>query len=54
MNKEYKCPFCGKIFSGYGNNCSPVITNPNVRCCDACNSKIVIPERLKATIRKQK
>ena len=51
MNKEYKCPFCGKVFSGYGNNCSPVITDPNVRCCDVCNVQVVIPKRMEIVIR---
>lgn len=52
MNKEYKCPFCGKVFSGYGNNCSPVITDPNVRCCDVCNVQVVIPKRMEILIHK--
>ncbi len=41
----YRCIFCNKIFEGYGNNPRPVTEEGS--CCDECNSKIVIPERLR-------
>lgn len=51
LNDEDTCCFCGaplqKWDEGfYGNNPDPADTRPNKRCCDACNSKIVIPSRL--------
>lgn len=51
LAKVKRCPFCGKVFSGYGNNCSPVITDPNVRCCDDCNVRVVIPKRMEIVMR---
>ena len=39
-----KCCICGKEFTGYGNN--PYPTKQQGRCCDKCNTKIVIPARL--------
>lgn len=43
MEKK-KCVICGKEFEGYGNNAQPV---KDGLCCDECNMKVVIPERLK-------
>lgn len=43
MEKK-KCVICGKEFEGYGNNAQPV---KDGLCCDDCNQKVVIPERLK-------
>lgn len=31
----------------FGNNPWPVNNDPNARCCDFCNSSVVIPERIK-------
>ena len=46
-----KCCLCGKKFEGYGNNPAPLTEESYIysekRCCDDCNSKKVIPERLK-------
>lgn len=42
-----KCCFCGKNYFGFGNNPDPVAKDINKRCCDSCNSKIVIPARIK-------
>ena len=39
----YTCCICGEKFIGYGNNPAPVILNLKGRCCDKCNSEIVIP-----------
>ena len=47
-----KCCFCGKEIEGYGNNPHPVGGyigqggGADDRCCDECNSRIVIPVRL--------
>jgi hypothetical protein len=43
MKKEHICSVCQSIYTGYGNNALPVNTG---RCCDACNSRVVIPARL--------
>ena len=42
---EFKCCICGKTFSGYGNNPAPV--KMEGRCCDDCDSMVVIPTRIK-------
>ena len=39
-----KCVICGKKISGHGNNAEPVAQGT---CCDDCNLKIVVPERIK-------
>lgn len=45
-NEIIRCCFCGEVIDGYGNNPEPLKTYPN-RCCDKCNSEVVIPERIK-------
>ena len=42
--KEEICCICGEPIEGYGNNPSPY--KHEGRCCDACNSKFVMPARL--------
>lgn len=37
------CVLCGKEQSGYGNNAMPLKKG---MCCDECNKKKVIPERI--------
>ena len=39
-----KCVFCGCEVVGHGNNPAPA--KKRGRCCDACNSTVVIPSRL--------
>lgn len=52
MNEcKHICCICGKEFAGYGNSPYPVKDDDtdgkwNV-CCDECNIKVVVPERLK-------
>jgi len=38
------CSICGKEYKNLGNDAAPV--SPG-RCCDECNAKVVIPERVK-------
>lgn len=38
-----KCSICGREFMGYGNNPAPLNRK---KCCDACNSQIVMPLRI--------
>ena len=46
------CSICGKEYKGYGNNAQPI---NNGRCCDQCNTVIVIPRRIQDSInRKEK
>lgn len=40
------CVLCGEEIEGYGNNPAPLADEG--KCCDSCNSKRVIPARLKA------
>ena len=46
------CCFCGKECEGWGNNPAPANNEPNARCCDDCNSTIVIPKRLEDFFKK--
>lgn len=49
---EQYCSICGKKYEGYGNNAQPVNDG---RCCDQCNTLIVIPRRIQDSInRKEK
>lgn len=43
------CCICGKEFEGYGNNPYPIKNEG--RCCEECNSQIVIPERLRLILK---
>ncbi len=39
-----KCSICKEKIKGYGHNAQPI---NNGKCCDKCNVKKVIPERIK-------
>jgi len=41
-----KCVFCKKYCGKFGHNALPVRDG---RCCEECNSSVVIPARIKAT-----
>lgn len=41
---NFVCCICGEEIEGYGNNPDPV--KKEGKCCDACNTKFVIPARL--------
>lgn len=51
MGSKFTCCICGKEFEGFGNNPEPVDTAPDARCCNKCNSKFVIPARVKEALR---
>lgn len=38
-----ECSICRKKYDGWGNNAAPLTG----RCCDSCNSEIVMPLRIK-------
>ena len=40
---EHICSICGEVYKGFGNNAEPVNSG---RCCDECNSAVVIPARV--------
>lgn len=42
--KTQKCCICGKDFTEWGNNPSPI--KQDGVCCDHCNWAIVIPARI--------
>lgn len=42
------CCICGEEFIGYGNNPYPVVKDGESRCCDLCDSMVVIPARIRA------
>ena len=46
MSKIYQCCFCQDYFKGYGHNPQPVNMEEGARCCDFCNSTVVIPARM--------
>ena len=39
------CVLCGTEFEGYGHNPAP-LNQGHGRCCDECNTDVVIPKRL--------
>lgn len=44
MEDVLRCVLCGdEIYDGIGNNAQPV---DDGRCCDVCNTTIVIPRRI--------
>lgn len=43
---KYTCCFCGKGFTGWGNDPWPVKDNRDNLCCDTCNMEVVIPARM--------
>lgn len=40
-----KCVICGRVIKGHGNNPEPV--KHHGKCCDWCNTHMVIPARMK-------
>jgi len=46
MRKKQKCCICGETFIGWGNEPWPIKNDG--RCCDTCNSLIVLPARIMA------
>lgn len=46
---EYTCCLCGKTFKGYGNNPYPLVNDPDAKCCDECNVKVIIARMEKMT-----
>jgi len=50
-DNSWECVLCNETFiGGFGNNPEPVVKEWSARCCDACNTNIVIPARLKEAI----
>ena len=47
MKPTSKCCFCGKEFTGWGNNPWPANKEYDATCCDECNITVVIPARVK-------
>lgn len=43
----FRCCLCGKLFTGFGNNPAPLTYDEQAQCCNECNWKYVIPERMK-------
>lgn len=52
MKNTQKCCWCGKEFTGYGNNPYPLVKEQGARCCDECN-EIVIFERIRQITNKE-
>jgi len=46
MMPENQCIICGGPYSGYGHNPEPIFPMSKGRCCDTCNSTVVIPYRI--------
>ena len=46
-NKTKVCCICGIKYTGWGNNPWPIVDSPDAMCCDACNSLVVVPARIK-------
>lgn len=43
--EEGICCICGKPYTHWGNNPEPVMPFESGRCCDECNSTVVIKAR---------
>ena len=48
--EEKTCSICQGRYTGFGNNARPVNDG---RCCDDCNTTVVIPARLQMIARHQ-
>lgn len=48
--KVHICSVCNEKYTGLGNNARPINDG---RCCDICNSTVVIPARLEMIQRHQ-
>jgi len=47
-DNSWKCCLCDAEFiGGFGNNPDPLMKRWNAQCCNACNTNLVIPARLK-------
>ena len=46
MKETGKCCLCGGDYDHWGNNPDPLSNLKGDRCCDKCNSDLVIPTRL--------
>ena len=46
--KTYICCLCGEEHEGFGNNPYPLYEEDDfeARCCDDCNTRLVIPARI--------
>ena len=45
--EEFKCCICGNLIIGeWGNNPWPVVKDEDAKCCDECNSTVVLAARL--------
>lgn len=48
---EHICSICQLPYDGWGNNAQPVNSG---RCCNTCNSMVVIPARINRMLNKKK
>ena len=48
INKKKVCSICEKTYEGYGNNAEPINEG---RCCDKCNSTVVLNQRLNGMLK---
>lgn len=46
MSKRLTCSICGCEIEGFGNNPWPLWLGEDDRCCDSCNSRLVVPARI--------
>ena len=46
MSVIHTCSLCGVSFTGYGHNPQPLIDDINARCCDDCNTNLVLVARI--------
>lgn len=50
MEEKFTCCICGQEFDGWGNNPYPIVEDEDARCCDDCNSSVVVPARIKERV----
>jgi len=50
---QHKCSLCEEMFTGYGHNPQPLIDDINARCCDDCNTNLVLVARIGNYLRRR-
>jgi hypothetical protein len=51
---DMRCSICGTSFTRGGHNPWPIVKDPDKRCCDDCNAKVVVPERIKRIMKRKR
>jgi hypothetical protein len=52
--EQYSCCICKNTFNDWGNNPFPccAVKDETAKCCDGCNTSVVIPMRIRCSMNK--